>query len=162
MGEHCLFALFIEVMALRGLLDSISPFSGTCHILIFWMKEKAQHPFCSESVIALGLLLLKGRLIAGGNCPFVLAEAAVSDIQVAALYAALLLLDESSQTGAVGSFLSSWSLPWQGEKVPRHGWRGGIKNNQKVDSGLGYSVTDLFLFWDEDNLHWARYTVTRP
>lgn len=64
MGEHYLFALFIEVMALRGLLDSISPFGGTCHILIFWMKENAQHPFCAESVIALGLLLLKGRLIA--------------------------------------------------------------------------------------------------
>lgn len=85
MGEHCLFALFIEVMALRAFLDSIFLISGTCHILNIWMEEKAHHLFCAENVIALGLLVLKGRLTAGGNYSFELAEAAVSDIQVAAL-----------------------------------------------------------------------------
>lgn len=84
-GERCLFALFIEVMALKAFLDSIFPFSGTCHILNIWMEEKAQHVFCAENVIALSLLFLKGRLIADGNCSFELAEAAMSDIQVAAL-----------------------------------------------------------------------------
>lgn len=51
---------------------------------------------------------------------------------------------------------------WKSAYGWRYGWRGGIKNNQKVDSGLGYSVTGLFLFWGEDNSHWAHYTMTLP
>lgn len=130
---------FIIVMDLRALVIFffLFSFSGSCSMPIIWMKEGSASPLwwrCNS----FGITVWKGVLMADRNCWL---QLTVSTIWVDALCVqSWLAVTGWEQTDRPGcSFLSSWCLAlaeWESARG-RYGWRGGIKNNQKVDSGLG-------------------------
>lgn len=95
--------------------------------------------------------------MAGGNCHLDWLQLVVSSSWVDALHAVVLCCCwvRADRSGLAAAFSPAGALPWQNEKVLMADMAEGVelKNNQKVDSGLGYSVTGLFLFRDEDNSH---------